>query len=101
MPAGESSMTPGSPGLMGALLIVIGLAFALLAIAVVLNRRDSEAKQAEETDEPVQFDSEEPEDVPEISPSEVAEDQPDSVSAEAPELERDQARRPAETHPPS
>ena len=94
-------MTPGSPGLMGALLIVIGLAFALLAIAVVLNRRDSEAKQAEETDEPAQFDSEAPEDVPEIPPSEVAEDQPESVSAEASELERDEAVRPPEPHPPS
>ena len=94
-------MTPGSPGLMGALLIVIGLAFALLAIAVVLNRRDSEAKQAEETDEPAQFDSEAPEDVPEIPPSEAAEDQPESVSAEASELERDEAVRPPEPHPPS
>jgi hypothetical protein len=86
---------------MGALLIVIGLAFALLAIAVVLNRRDSEAKRAEETDEPAQFDSEEPEDVLEIPPSETAEDQPDSVSAEAPELERDEPLRPPEPHPPS
>ncbi|HEX9676528.1 MAG TPA: hypothetical protein VGA07_11160 [Anaerolineales bacterium] len=94
-------MTPGSPGLMGALLIVIGLAFALLAIAVVLNRRDSEAKQVEETDEPAQIDSEEPEDVPEIPPFEVAEAQPDSVSAEAPELERDEPVRPPEPHPPS
>jgi len=94
-------MTPGSPGLMGALLIVIGLAFALLAIAVVLNRRDSEAKQAEETDEPVQFDSEEPEDVPEIPPSEAAEDLPDSVSAEPSELPKAEPVRPAEPHPPS
>lgn len=40
-------MTPGSPGLMGALLIVIGLALALLAIAIVLNRRDGAAESRE------------------------------------------------------
>jgi len=40
-------MTPGSPGLMGVLLIVIGLALALLAVAVVLDRRETAAEQAE------------------------------------------------------
>jgi len=94
-------MTPGSPGLMGALLIVIGLAFALLAIAVVLNRRDSDAERAEETDEPAQVDSEEPEGVPENPPDEIVEDQPDSVSAETSEPQKDQPVRPPEPHPPS
>ena len=94
-------MTPGSPGLMGALLIVIGLAFALLAIAVLLNRRDSESEQAEETDEPAQVDSEEPEGVPEIPPDDVAEDQRDSVSAGASEVRKDEPVRPPEPHPPS
>jgi len=91
-------MTPGSPGLMGALLIVIGLAFALLAIAVVLNRRDSEA---EETDEPAEVDSEEPGDLPEIPPDEIVEDQPDAVSAEASEPQKDEPVRPPEPHLPS
>ena len=44
-------MTAGSPGLMGVLLIVIGLAFALLAVAVMLNRRDAQAEAEPTTDQ--------------------------------------------------
>jgi hypothetical protein len=53
-------MTAGSPGLMGVLLIVIGLAFALLAIAVVLNRRDAQAEAEAERPEAAADESEEP-----------------------------------------